>query len=128
MRFPEDRQWVTTLASCMTSRQYTGLVWTSQGFVDTSLRIVRHGFKGLWTNPVQMAVATDAIIEHVDVIRYLGLGNFASRVDVLLDPLLLQAAKKGFRHGVIPAIATSAHAGRQVMCVAEAPPRITAEP
>ena len=42
-----------------------------------------------------MAVATGAIIEHVDVIRYLGLGDLTSRVDTRLDPLLLQAAKKG---------------------------------
>ena len=41
-----------------------------------------------------MAVATGAIIEHVDVIRYLGLGDLTSRVDTRLDPLLLQAAKK----------------------------------
>lgn len=46
-----------------------------------------------------MAVAPDAIIEHVDVIRYLGLGDLTSCVDAFLDPLLLQAAKKGFGHG-----------------------------
>ena len=74
-----------------------------------------------------MAVATGAMIEHVDVIRYLGLGDLTSRVDTRLDPLLLQAAKKGFGYGVIPAIATSAHAGLQVMRLAETPPRIAAK-
>ena len=101
--------------------------WTSQAFADTSVSPIRHGFKGLRTDPAQMAVATGTIIEHVDVIRYLGFGDLTSRVDALLDPLLLQAAKKGFGHRVIPAIATSAHAGLQVMRMAETPPRITTE-
>jgi hypothetical protein len=104
-----------------------GSDWTSQPFADTSVSPIRHGFKGLRTDPAQMAVATGAIIERVDVIRYLGLDDLTGRVDALLDPLLVQAAKKGFGHGVIPVIATSAHAGLQVMCLAEAPPRITTE-
>ena len=74
-----------------------------------------------------MAVSTGAIVEHLDVIVDLGIGNITSLVDSLLDPLLLQAAKKGFGYGVIPAIATSAHAGLQVMRMAETPPRIAAK-
>jgi hypothetical protein len=41
-----------------------------------------------------MAVSTGAIVEHLDVIVDLGMGNITSLVDSLLDPLLLQAAKK----------------------------------
>jgi hypothetical protein len=49
-----------------------------------------------------MAVSTGTIIEHVDVIRYLGFGDLTSRVDALLDPLLLQATKEGFCHASLP--------------------------
>lgn len=74
-----------------------------------------------------MAVPTSAIIEQFDVIIDLGGGYLASRVDALLDPLLVQATKERFGHCVIPAIATSAHAGLQVMRAAEAPPCIAAK-
>ena len=41
-----------------------------------------------------MTVSTGAIIEHLDILVDLGSGDLPSRVDALLDPLLLQAAKK----------------------------------
>jgi len=41
-----------------------------------------------------MTVSTGAIIEHVDVLRYLGLGHLLGRVDAFLDPFLLQTAKE----------------------------------
>lgn len=41
-----------------------------------------------------MAVSTGAIIEHFDVIIDLGSGHLTRLVDPLLDPFLLQAAKK----------------------------------
>ena len=74
-----------------------------------------------------MAVATDAIVEHVNVIGDLGRGDISSLVDSFLDPFLLQTAEEGFCHGVIPAVSTPAHTGLQMMCLAEAPPRITAK-
>ncbi len=74
-----------------------------------------------------MAVSTGAIVEHLDVVVDLSPRDLPGCVDVLLDPLLLQAAKKGFRHGIIPAVATSAHTGLQMMRMAEAPPRIAAK-
>ncbi len=74
-----------------------------------------------------MAVSSDAIIEGLDVLVDIGPRHRSSDVDALLDPLLLQTAKKGFGDGVIPAIATSAHAGLQVMCAAGAPPGIAAK-
>ena len=74
-----------------------------------------------------MAVSTGAIVEHLDVIVDLGIGNITSLVDVLLDPLLLQAAKQRFGHRVIPAVSTPAHTGLKMMHMAEAPPRIAAK-
>ena len=41
-----------------------------------------------------MAVSTSAIIEHLDVIVDLRIGDISSLIDSLLDPLLLHAAKK----------------------------------
>ena len=74
-----------------------------------------------------MAVSTGAIVEHLDVIIDLGIGNITSLINLLLDPLLLQAAKKRFGHSVIPAVSTPAHTGRKMMLMAEAPPRIAAK-
>ena len=62
-----------------------------------------------------MAVSTGAIVEGLDVVVDLGRGELPGCVDALLDPRLLQAANKGFGHGVIPTVATSAHAGLTVM-------------
>lgn len=73
-----------------------------------------------------MAVSTGAIIEPLDVIVDLGIGDITSLVDSLLDPLLLQAAKKRLGHCVIPAVSTPAHTGLKMMGMAEAPPRIAA--
>ena len=100
--------------------------WTSQAFTDT-LRPVRYGFKRLWTDPSQMAVPTSAIIEGLDVVGDLGRSECSGRVDALFDPLLLHAAKKRFGHRVIPAVSPSAHTRLKMMCLAEAPPRITAK-
>jgi hypothetical protein len=74
-----------------------------------------------------MAVSPSAIVEGGHVIIDLGLGDLTDRVDVILDPLLLQAAKKGFGHRIISAVTTSAHTGLKMMRPAEAPPRIAAK-
>ena len=101
--------------------------WTSQDFTDTSLSISRHGFKCLRTDPAEMAVSPDAIIEDLDVLGDIGHRHRSSSVDALLDPLLPQAAEKGFSHGVVPAVPSSTHAGFEVVCPAKAPPRIAAK-
>lgn len=53
-----------------------------------------------------MAVSAGAIVEPLDVIVDLGIGDITRLVDSLLDPLLLQAAKKRFGHCVTPAVST----------------------
>ena len=74
-----------------------------------------------------MAVSTAAIIEGLDVLVDLSRGELPGCVDALPNPFLLQAAKKGFSHRIIPAVAPPTHTGLKVMRPAEAPPRITAK-
>ena len=93
----------------------------------TPLHLVRYGFKRLWTDSAQMAVSTAAMIEGLDVLVDLSRDELTGSVDALPNPLLLQAAKKGFRHRVIPTVAPPTHTGLKVMRPAEAPPRITAK-
>ncbi len=74
-----------------------------------------------------MAVLTSVIVEGLDVLVDLGLGDLTGLVDALLDSLLLQAAKKRFDHRVVPAVSPPAHTGLKMMRMAEAPPHIAAE-
>jgi len=74
-----------------------------------------------------VAVSTSAIVERLNGIVDLGIANITNLVDSLLDPLLLQAAKKRFGHCVIPAVSTPAHTGLKMMRMAEAPLRIAAK-
>ena len=57
-----------------------------------------------------MAVSPDGIIEGLDVLVDIGHRHRSSDVDALLDPLLLQAAEKGFSHRVVPAVTPSTYA------------------
>ena len=58
-----------------------------------------------------MALSPDAIIEGLNVLVDIGHSHRSSYVDALLDPLLLQAAEKGFSHCVVPAVTPSTYAG-----------------
>ena len=60
------------------------------------------------------------IVERLDVFRDRGVGDRAILVDLFLDVLLLQAAEEGLSDGVIPAIASTTHAGNQSIGSAEA--------
>ncbi len=73
-----------------------------------------------------MTVLTGTIIEALDVVVDLSRGKCPACVDALLDPLLLQTAKEGFGHCVVPTVATPTHAGFQVVRPAKAPPCIAA--
>ena len=85
----------------------------------TPLNLFRHCFKRLRTYTAKMAVSTGAIIEHLDVIVDLGIGDSTSLVDSLLDPLLFHATNERLGHGVIPAVSPPAHTGRTMMRMAE---------
>lgn len=71
-----------------------------------------------------MGVSAFSIVEHLDVIEHIGAGELAGFVDPFFDPLLFQAAEEGFGHGIIPAVAATAHTGFQVVLRTETHPVI----
>ena len=80
--------------------------------------------EGCRTDAAQVTVPSGRIVECLYVIRDRGVGDRAILVDLLLDVLLLQAAEEGLSHGVIPAIASTTHAGDQPIGSTEALPVI----
>src|SRR5690348_1336122 len=69
-----------------------------------------------------MTMSARTIVERRDVVGDVSAGGVAIPVDLLLDSLFLQTAEEGLRYGVVPAIATTTHAGFQPIRFAEAPP------
>jgi hypothetical protein len=59
------------------------------------------------------AVAPLWVVEHLDVVEDIGLGGIACRVDLAADALALEQLKEALGHGVVAAVATTAHAGDQ---------------
>ena len=98
--------------------------WSSQDLVDTSPDSEIDRFKRLRTDAAYVTVAACAIVERLDVIDDVPGCRVAVLVDVFLDSFFLETAEERLRHRVVPAIASSAHAGLQVIGLAEAPPRI----
>ena len=74
-----------------------------------------------------MAVASDSIVESIDVVGHVGNRELPVLVDLFLDPLLLQAAEEGLGDGVVPAIALPAHTRFKMVRTAESAPRIAAK-
>jgi hypothetical protein len=91
------------------------------GLLRTLRSPCRHGFKHLQTDTAEMAVSAGAMIEQFPVFVDLSSSHLTSLIDALRDPLLLQAAKEVFCHGVISAVALPAHTGLQMMGITEAP-------
>ena len=73
-----------------------------------SLRLVGR-FELLRTQTAQMAVAAGSIVEGIDVGGDVGDRQVSGLVDLLLDPLFLQAAEEGLGDGVVPAVALPTH-------------------
>jgi len=72
-------------------------------------------------------VASDAIVEGIDVVGHVGDRQFSVLVDLLLDSFLLQAAEERLGDRIVPAIALPAHARLEMIRTAESAPRVTAE-
>lgn len=53
----------------------------------------------LGTDSTQMTVSAGAIVERLDVVEHIGLGEFARFVDALLDAFFLQTAEERFGQG-----------------------------
>ena len=64
-------------------------------------------------------MSTASIIKRLDVVEDIFLRDISRLVDALLDSLLLQAAEKGFRHGIIPTVSPATHAGLKVVLMTE---------
>jgi hypothetical protein len=52
-------------------------------------------------------VSAPSVVEVLDVVEDVSLGDFSGRVDLLPDSLLLQTAKKRFGYSVVPAVAVT---------------------
>ena len=74
-----------------------------------------------------MATPPSSIVEGIDVLRDVCDRELAVLVDMLLDPLLLQATEEGLGDRIVPAVALSAHAGLEMIRPTEATPGIGAE-
>ena len=85
--------------SCAPHRKHEP-VWSSQDSVEMLIRSFLSCFKLLWAETTQMVVTTGAIVERIDVVGDVFRRQLAVVVDVLLDPLFLQAAKERFGDGV----------------------------
>jgi hypothetical protein len=82
----------------------------------------RGTFKCLRADAAEMAVATNAIVEGLDVIEDVSAGEVAGFVDPLAHALFLWAAEEGFGDRIVPAAAASTHAGLEVVRATETYP------
>jgi hypothetical protein len=73
-----------------------------------------------------MAMSTDSIVEHLDVVEDICSGEISCLVDSFFDAHLFQATKERFRDSIVPTVAASAHTRLEVVCFAEAQPVIAA--
>ena len=99
-------------------RQFGG-VGSSQDLVEMLSQEIVGRFGLFGTDSVKMVGAARSIAKGVDVLRGVGLREFAVLVELLLDPSLRQAAEAGSQDAVIPAIPHGAHARLQAMGAAE---------
>ena len=74
-----------------------------------------------------MLVASNSIVETLDVIEDVRLGFSPSLVNSLLDLFALQITEERFSHRVIPAVASTAHARAQSVVFAPAAELIAAK-
>ena len=55
------------------------------------------------------------VVEHLDVVEDIGLGGIARRIDLAADAFALEQLEEALGHGVVVAVAASAHAGDQLV-------------
>jgi len=58
-------------------------------------------------------MASGSIVKHFDVLEDICLREIARSVDLSSDSLLFQAAEERFSDGIVPAVATTAHAPKR---------------
>lgn len=82
----------------------------------------------LYRRQVAGSVVTPlGVVEHLDVVEDICSGLIAGRVDLAADSLSLEKLKEALGHSVVMAIATTAHAGDQVVVAQEVLPGVSGE-
>jgi len=99
--------------------------WSYQDLVDTRIALTMRHFEFIWTDSAKIAVPTNRIVEAIYVLGKVQRGGFSISVDMFLDALFLQATEEGFRHSIVPAISSPAHARFKMIRLAVTPPGIT---
>lgn len=89
---------------------------TSQHLVETLSSPPVSRFELFRTDPAEMAVAGRPIVKGIDVGRHVGGRQLSILLDLLLDPLFLQAAEARLGEGIVPAVALPAGAKDLVWC------------
>jgi len=69
---------------------------------------------------------THGIVKVINVLGYVKHSGIAVSIDAFLDAFLLQAAEEGLCDSIIPTVSSPTHTRLKMICLAEAPPRITA--
>lgn len=67
------------------------------------------------------------VIEHLDIVEDIGPSVIATRVDLTTDAFTFKQLKEAFGHGVVVAVAATAHAGDQVVITQKVLPVIPSE-
>lgn len=73
------------------------------------------------------AVTPLGVIEHLNVVEYIGSRIAAVRIDLPADALTLEQLEEAFGHGVVVAVASPAHAANQVVLPQERLPLVPGE-
>ncbi len=97
----------------------------SQELVDTLASPFTRQLELFRTHTAEVTMPADSIVERLDIVGDVRPCNLPVPVDPLPDAFLLQAAKEGFCDRIVPAMPPPAHAGLQMMALAEASPVIT---
>ena len=74
-----------------------------------------------------VAVTPFRVVEHLDVIEHVRPGFIAVCIGPALDPFTLQYLEEALGHGVVVAVAATAHAADQVVRLEEVLPVLAAE-
>lgn len=72
-------------------------------------------------------MASLRVVKHLDVVEDIGSGLIAGWVDLATDSLSFQKLEEAFGHGVVMAIAPTAHAGNQIVSAQEVLPCMPSE-
>ena len=74
-----------------------------------------------------VAMSPDGVIKHFDIIEHITPCLLAVGIDPSAYPLPLEQLEETLSHSIVMAVATSALAGYQVVCLQEMLPVVTAE-